>query len=191
MYAEWFGFKGLSLVLLGLTLGAQVILRSFSVRHIRIAISTSCVAIFGLVAYLVYLQHALWSAHPLGKFFLPPHRSIDYFWDYVLSRIIGPWAIALFAACVAGYIAYALNKRFHGRFFEKEEPFLFALAVFLTGYPGFFFYIALMLVGGIFFSMLRKMGRAPFYYLWLPLAISAILIQNWLIPEPFLNLFNL
>lgn len=191
MSVEWFGFKGLSMVLLGLTLGAQVILRSFSVRHLRIIIATSFVVIFGLASYLSYLQYAFWHTLQFQKYFLPPYRSISYFLGFAFSRIIGPWVIAFFAALVFGYAAYALNKRYGERFFEKEEPMLFGLAVFLTGYPGFLFYVPLFLLGGALLSIFHRGTRTPFYYLWLPLAIFAILIQNWLIPEPFLKLFNL
>jgi len=34
-------------------------------------------------------------------------------------------------------------------------------------------------------------GRAPLYYFWLPMAISAILIKSWLIPQAWLDIFIL
>jgi hypothetical protein len=38
---------------------------------------------------------------------------------------------------------------------------------------------------------LLSRGRAPLYYFWLPMAISAILIKSWLIPQPWLDVFIL
>ncbi|MEK7076889.1 MAG: hypothetical protein AAB967_01520, partial [Patescibacteria group bacterium] len=113
---------------------------------------------------------------------------------YVGSRYLAPPAIALLAAIIFGYAAWFLNKKFGERFFENEEPALFALGVFLAGYPGFLFYIPLVLVIGILlaihYSLLKK-GRTPFYYLWLPTAIFAILIKVFMIPPELLLQFNL
>ena len=93
-----------------------------------------------------------------------------------------------------GYAARVMNERHDKRFFEREEPLFFALGIFLSGYPGFLFYILTVFLIGILLSLyyaVMNKGRAPLYYAWFPAALFAILITNWAVPESFLNFFKL
>ena len=95
---------------------------------------------------------------------------------------------------LVAYAARCLNRRFENRFFEKEEIQIIGLGIFLTGWPGFLFYLIFVLIVGVLltttYSLLTK-GRAPLYFLWLPLAILTILAKNWLIPQEILRAFIL
>lgn len=203
--AEWIAFFVLIVIL-----GAQLKLRSFAVKHIRRVFYFSVVLTLGIVLYWSYFQYQLWRDNLLSKFFLPPHQSINYFLGYVGARFFGPWLIAVGAAMLSLAAAYYLNKRFGGRFFEDEEPFLFALGVLLVGYPGFLFYIPLLFVFYLLFQLSvnlrlllqkRKDGKIPrqsassprvsAYWLWLGTAILAILIKIFWIPKELLAWFNL
>ena len=120
------------------------------------------------------------------KYALPPHQGLYYFFSYVGVRFLGPWVLAFLAALLVSRLAKKLNKRFEDRFFESEEIELMTLGIFLTGYPGFFIYLILILGVGSLVSVVYTLfskGRMPFYYLWIPLALSAIIIENWLIPK--------
>ncbi|MBI3589446.1 MAG: hypothetical protein HY093_03510 [Candidatus Liptonbacteria bacterium] len=143
----------------------------------------SGVLIFSLLTYWSYLQYELWSGEGgFGKFLLPPYQSIYYFFSYVGVRFFGPWILAFFAAILVSRLAKFLNRRFEERFFEPEEIELIALGTFLAGYPGFFFYLALILTVGVLFSafyLLLSKGRLPLYYFWIPLAIFAIIMKIW------------
>jgi hypothetical protein len=95
---------------------------------------------------------------------------------------------------VFGFAAHYYNQRYDERFFEKEEIPILGLGIFLTGYPGFFYYIALVLIAAVIESVyftVRKRGRAPLYYIWLPLAVFAIILKNWLLPEWWVLFFKL
>ncbi len=183
-----------SLVVLGLAFGAQVFLRSFCVRHIKKIFYFSVAGIFGIVSYWTYLQHKAWAHDPFGKHFLPPDQPISYFISYVGTRFFGSWLLALAAAMIIPYLAKLLNRRYGERFFENEEIPLMGLGIFLTGWPGFLFYIPLVLIVGVLyslFSILHSKERAPLYFLWLPLAICAILAIHIFISQEVLRVFIL
>lgn len=183
-----------SLILLGLILGAQACRRSFCLRYVNFAWRLSMAGIFSASLYWAWNQYQLWKASELSKFFLPPYQGIDYYIFYVGQRIFAPWIISLVVAVVISRVAEFFNRKYGERFFESEEIPLMALGIFLTGYPGFLFYLILIFIGGILLStfyFLLSRGRAPLYYFWLPMAISAILIKNWLIPQAWLDVFIL
>ncbi|MBI4094279.1 MAG: hypothetical protein HY436_00545 [Candidatus Liptonbacteria bacterium] len=189
MTSEWLG-----LILLGVAVGAQVTLRSFSVRYVKLLLRLSVAIFFGLAGYAVYLQYALWQASPPAKFLLPPYEDIGYFVGYAGTRFVAPLLIALLAAALGGAAAFWMNRRFGERFFEAEEPALFSLGIFLTGYPAFLLYMILMLLFGALLAtsyQLLARGRAPLYWAWLPVAILAILLKIYVVPEYVIKFFNL
>jgi len=184
----------LSLGIAVLVFGAQVFLRPLGVQKVRAFFYFVVLCIFGLLTYWTYLQYSLWASGGASKYFLPPYQGITYFIGYVGVRIWGPWIVALFFALLIPFAARAAHKRLGERFFEDEEPYLIALGIFLSGYPGFLFYIPVVLILGLLlttcYSLLTK-RRAPFYFLWMPAAIIAILITHFLIPGSLLVQFNL
>lgn len=188
--AEVFG-----LVSLCLTWGAQVFIRSFLVRYVRAVFFTSAVVVFVIALYFSYLQYFAWQENSVTKFFLPPYQGVGYFIEYVGSRIVGEWVIAFLAALLLGFTAHRLNRRFGERFLEPEEPWFLALGVFLSGYPGFLFYMILMLFFGLLFStfyfLLSRGRRAPLYFVWLPMAVLAIIVEKLLIPHSTVVQFRL
>ena len=172
--------------------------KSFS-SFLRIAWIISVLAIFGTLVYWAVLQYRLWAGNDLTKTLLPPYQSFGYFYSYVGKRFFAPWLIALLFAIVVSRVSKLLNKKYGERFFENEEIELISFGIFLTGYPGFFIYLILILVLGVLFStfftllnfFLEKLGRAssllskgrlPLYYFWIPTAILAIIIKLWLFP---------
>jgi hypothetical protein len=62
----------------------------------------------------------------------------------------------------------------------------------LVGYPGIFIYAPLMFGAGIILSLiyaLAKQGRAPLYFLWIPVAISTILLMQGILPRGVVDIF--
>jgi len=184
-----------SLIVLGLTLGAQLMRRSFLVHSIKYIWRIAALGYFVLSVYWSWALYEAWQGNSLMRFVLPPYNSD---WNYYISKvavdIFGPWVIALVVGVAFGLFAHYMNARSGERFFEKEEIPILALGIFLTGYPGFLFYIFFVLFAAIFQSLYytaRGKGRAPLYYFWLPLAILAIIIKNWLLPQDFLSQFKL
>ena len=145
------------------------------------------------VLYWTATQYRVWHGDPVAKFLLPPYQSWSYFIGYVSDRFIGPFILSIAAAIFLMYIARTLNRRFGGRFFEPEEPVLFGIGVFLCGYPGMVFYVPLMLLVGALLTLwyqLRAKGRAPLYFLWLPVSLLAILITYFLLPPVLIAQFG-
>ena len=184
----------LALIVFGLTMGAQVIRRSFSARAVKYIFIASGVFVFAALSYLTYRQYLAWEENPLMKYSLPPYRGWDYFFSYVGYRLFAPWLISLLAAIVLARFAEYLNHRFDERFFEREETWLMMLGIFLAGYPGFLFYIILILLAATvvsFFYSLFLHRRLPLYYFWMPMAIAAVFLRIWLVPVPVSNVFVL
>jgi len=95
------------------------------------------------------------------------------------------------------FSAKALNKKYQERFFEPEEPYFGALAIFLSAHPGWIFYaiavILIYLLVHILLSLVacRLSLRLSLYHLWLPVAIFVIIIQRWLELLPLWSLLKI
>lgn len=181
-------------LILILTMGAQLTRRSFLVRVAKFITPVAAVFIFSIVSYWSVLQYRVFEASTLSRLLLPPHMSIFYFLRYVGNRFFSSWLLALAAAVLISGIADYLNRKYGERFFEKEELSFIRIGVFLTGYPGFLFYLIIALTCGVAYSAyysFRFKERASFYYLWLPAAIFAMIIKTWFIPDSFLAQFNI
>jgi membrane associated rhomboid family serine protease len=126
-----------------------------------------------------------WKQNELSSYLLPPYQSINYFIYYCFNRFFAAYAISAIASFLFLFGAKLLNRKCGERFFEPEEPFWGALGVFLSGFPGFIFY-ALILSGAylalhFYFWVRRRPDRIPLYYLWLPAALFAIIMNNFII----------
>lgn len=151
--------------------------------------------IIGWYGYLTYSQYLIWRLGPPGIFFLPPYREIGYLLEYHLTRFLLYYIISLIVGGGLIALSYYGNKRFGERFFDAEEPYLGALAIFLlgnrawlSGFAWIFYFLGLAglyLVFHIFFLAKNKFNkmrseqavRIPLYWLWLPGAIVAMIIS--------------
>ncbi len=183
-FADKFSIAVLILSFLG-----QLFNRQLFAKHVKSIFFFVISVLFGSSFYYAFLLYKSWKTNPLSVLLLPPHRDWSYFVYYAGSRIFAPFIVALVFALIFKFVSEFLNRRFNERFLETEESWLFALGIFGTGYPGFIFYAPLMLVTGLllsFFYAAAGKGRAPFFYLWLPVAIFAILLKSQ-IPQSALN----
>lgn len=179
-----------SILILLSSAAAQLTNRFFVGKYIRTVFCFGVFAQFCWAFYVAFLQYGAWKISKISVFLLPPYKNWSYFLSYVGWRIFLPLALALFSAFVLKFVCEFLNRRFGERFLEEEEGWLLALGVFLAGYPGFLFYIPMMLVAGIFMSFFYRFfgkERAPLFYAWLPVAVFAILLTSW-IPKSVLGL---
>jgi len=169
-------------------------MRSFLLRWLKYIFLLGVGLVFGSASYLTLLLYQNWKNGELTELFLPPHQSPGYFFSYAGYHFFVPWLISLLAAILVSRLAERGNKRFGERFFETEEIGMMRLSIFLVGYPGILFYAILTLVSGLLFSifyLLNSRGRAPLYYLWLPLGIAVILAEKFLIPASLIRFFTL
>ncbi|MDP3052839.1 MAG: hypothetical protein Q8N22_02715 [bacterium] len=167
--------------------------RSETTNNIRIykyLFLFSVILILGWACFQSYQQYQIFSASPISKFFLPPHQSIAYFLKYSFTHFFKNYLISLGAGLLFLWLANLLNHRYQKRFFEEEELYLGALAIFIMGQPLWMIYfIAVMSVGvlgTLFFHVSCFMfhvssRRFPFYYLWLPVAILVLIIGKILV----------
>jgi len=176
----------LNLIIIGFLWGTSVFGGRFFLLKNRkpLLMILILVQIAGL-SYLSRSQFFLWQENPISKFLIPPYKSLDYFIYYVGTRFWLPYLISLIIALLVLWIALIFNKRKGGRFFQKEEPYLLALAIFATGHPGWIVYFLLVLfvtlTWGIVSSVLfKKMERISYYYLWLPAGAATLILGKLL-----------
>ena len=143
--------------------------------------------IFAYYFYLVYAQYIAWrDGGSFTQLLVPPHQSIAYVFGYHFTRFGLYYLISLVAALLLLVLANRFNIKFKRRFFEDEEPYLGALAVFILGnpvwnYAWIYYIIALLLIASLVTSyrllITKENRRFSLYWLWLPVAILVILIK--------------
>jgi len=198
-----------SVIFIAVILGAQIVrsflgerfkiadfLRTYELRIHKSIFLFSIFVIFLLLFYQSYLQYQVWLSDELSKNFLEASVKIDslninisYFIFYVVTRFFAPYFISLAAALIFFIFAKKLNKRYNEKFFEPEELYLGALALFLTSWPGaMFYFIGLILIYLLIHFLLLVISHkslvVSLYYLWMPTAIFVILINKWLSTLP-------
>lgn len=175
----------LSLLILGIGLGTQLWLRSFGVWVYGLLATLAVLAVFGDAARTSVIQYSLWSHHPVSRFLLPPYEGWGYFFMYAGMRFFAPFLISFAAALCAAGTMWWINRRYHERFFYHEEYWYAALSFFLVGYPGWLVYLILLLGVYVVIHACQLLffhgrdARISLYYLWIPAAIFAILINTY------------
>lgn len=153
------------------------------------------ILVFSVLVSNSWQLHNLWRENEVSKFLLPPYTSIDYFLFYVGTRFFAPYGISLVIALLFLWLAKFINQRYHGRFFYDEECYFGALGIFLSSHPGWLFYAIFLLFIYLlthFFLLFvsHSLERLSLYYLWLPAAISVIIIDRWLQVSPIWQIFK-
>ncbi len=195
----------IKITILILTLGASCLIGRFFVNGLRITnkiliykyvFFITVFIIFTLLFYQSYLQFEVWSHNELSKFLLPPYQTLDYFIYYSFFKFFAPYFMSLLASLIFLFTAKFLNKKYQERFFEQEELYFGALAIFLVGHPGWLFYAVILitfyfLLSTFYFLLLKRQKRLSLYYWWIPVGIFVILIERWLQVVPFWQLLKI
>ncbi len=148
-------------------------------------------------AYLIfigYLQFRAFQAGPLGLT-LGQSDTLKWFFGYVQLHFWNQYLVSFAGGLLFFFIARYFNKKFNERFFWGEELYLASTAILLVGYPGWFFYIAALLVlatlGSAFLALRRRGERFPIYHLWIPAAIAThLFIGFWASHQGWWNTFR-
>ncbi len=138
-------------------------------------------AAFAYLMYLGFLQFKAFQSSFLGLT-LGTRSGFSWFLGYVSLHFWNEYLFSLAAAILFALVAGYFNKKYHERFFEREELYLIALGILLTGYPGFIFYIPFVLLASIIVSafFVRRGERLPLYHFWMPVAfLSVLVIHLW------------
>ncbi len=162
-------------------------------RIVKMLCAAAVFIVAASVLCLMAAQYMAWSeAGPPAAYLVPPHQSMSYVISYVFAREGASYAVSLTAALALAAVMTWANRRHKERFFEKEEPYLAALAVFLLGDPSapyaWLWYIGAVLLAAALSASFRLLitshqlpvtsYRFSLYYLWLPLALGVILVES-------------
>ncbi len=162
-------------------------------------LSVALTLIFSFAVYNSWQQYQLWQGDATAKFLLPPYQTFDYFVYYARYHFFNPYLISLMIGILFFFGAKKMNERFAGRFFEPIEPYLLMISLFVSGTPGWFFYLIFLLLANLAGNLYLtykfhktdkpdradKSDRISFYYYWLSVAIFTILISRWLAVLPW------
>lgn len=173
-------FFYLFLGILVLTTWLQIYRRPLAARLAsRIFLYSSGFALAYLI-WIGFLQFRAFQSGVLGLT-LGTRETFLWFLGYTRLHFWNEYLLSLPVAVLFALIALYFNKRYHERFFENEELYLIALGILLVGYPGFIFYIPLVLLISIVTSLIfvRRGGRLPLYHFWAPVAAAALLIAHF------------
>jgi len=150
--------------------------RYFVFRYLFIG---AVIFIFVLAGHLSYQQYQIWSGNKLSVFLLPPYAPISYFLGYSFTHFFKNYLISLGAGILFLIGASWLNNKHQKRFFEEEEPYMGALAIFAAGHPFWMFYFlgifSVGVVGTLYLKIIRSERRFPFYNFWFPVSIIFLL----------------
>ena len=148
-----------------------------------------CVAAASLFAFLFIvsaLQYRAMAADPFARLFLPPHQSLKYFVIAVAwARIFAPYVTSFLVSLIFLFVSERYNRKFGGKFFERDETYIGSLSIFLVGHPQWIFYLVSLIVLYVLVQLYVRFvnrkpeERVPLYYLWVPTAIFVILISKY------------
>lgn len=173
----------LSLFILAGVFGTLIFQRPFLVKYLSLVVFAVLTAVFSWLVFLSIELYRFWQGDHLGRYLLPPYARYDYFLLYVFFRFFLPYLISLSISGLFVWIMNSANRKFGGRFFEKEELGMAFLAIFLAGHPGWIIYFIFLCLSYLLWHLCSRIKgakniRLPLYYLWIPVGILVILINN-------------
>lgn len=129
---------------------------------------------------LCVLQYQAWHESPGLAFLLPPYQGIGYFITFVSLRYLLPVGIAIVCGTA---LLRVLRRPSWERFLYQDEPYIVASACIAVGYPGIMIYLPACIIFFLVYSlgstlMKGKDARVSMRYLWIPLAVCVMILNN-------------
>ncbi|MDP3880638.1 MAG: hypothetical protein Q8Q32_00435 [bacterium] len=158
--------------------GAQLKLRSFLLKKIKLILTTAILAPAITLLGYSYILYGIWlNSPPPIRYFLPPHSPISYYFFTIGRRFWISYFIALLIALIFLLLMQSIKKERRGLIFEKEEPYLICAALVLVGHPFWIIYLLFSILIYLIFSFAAKGKRISLYYLWMPIAILILALS--------------
>lgn len=168
------------------TIGARVLSRPFVVVRAGMIFWTAVLGVSAVLTIMSHLQFEAWANGALiTQHLVPPLGGHRYFLLYIWWRFWAPYVISFVISGIFFWLARFYNRRHDGGFFYDDEYYFIALGIFLTGQPGWIFYLLAMAIIAFFITLVRhiflhRMDKVSLYDFWLPVAVFVILSMTWL-----------
>lgn len=165
-------FFYVALGILGLTAVLEFSFPRFLKRHASRIFLYSVLFVGAYLIYIGYLQFKAFQSGVLSDV-LGTQKGFAWFLNYTQLHFWNQYLLSFAGGILFFLIARFFNKKYHERFFENEELYLASLGILLVGYPGWFFYVPLILILSALVSlvMTARGERLPLYHFWIPVAI--------------------
>jgi len=172
----------LSILLLGITLVIQVSDPKILEKHVKRIFLYSTGLIVAYFIYIGYLQYRAFQTDLMVSV-LGTTSGLKWFFGYVQTHYWNDYLISFPVAVLFVLLGNFFNKKYHERFFEHNEIYLAALGILLVGYPGFLFYLFLVLFAPLIASLLfvKRGERLALYYFWIPIALILVFSIEFLL----------
>lgn len=146
--------------------------------------------LFYYLFFLMRHQYVSWLHDEITRYLLPPYADVSYFLYYSFTHYFFAPMISFFIASITLIIVLYLNHWRRGTLFFKEEPYFLAVALFLSGHPGWIWYGIILFSVTFIYALVcwvvtRKIHRISYYHFWLPCAAISLaahrlfLIFDW------------
>ncbi len=99
----------------------------------------------GIKFISIYLEPIFYGINSFIKALIPSYDGGTYLLFYLLTRLWGEYIISFIFAELFLWAMLILNKKYDSRFFYDEEPYFGAVAIFLAGWPGWLYYLIILL----------------------------------------------
>jgi len=176
----------------------QLIKRSFLTSSLKKIFWIPVVAVFFSSVIFSIMQYRAWLANDVMRLVFESEDGLYAFLHNVFFAHFASYVLSLIFAGILAWSMMIINRRSGNKFFENEEILIAFLAGFLTGFPGFLFFLLGLIITYLVAHLLniliwRKLENRviPLYYFWLPVALSVIIISEiWLSRLPFWGLLS-
>lgn len=185
-------FFYITLGILILTAAVEFLFPQFLKRHASRILLYSMLIVGAYTIYIGFLQFQAFNSGILSSQ-LGTKSGFLWFLSYVQLHFWNQYLLSFLGGLLFFFIARYFNRKFGERFFWNEELYLASLGIFLVGYPGWFFYIILILgitlIGTI--AVMRRGTRFPLYHVWIPAAIAThLLVGFWAVHQSWWSSFR-
>jgi len=181
----------LSLIILSLLWGAQILKRPFLVRHRKLTFLVSALILALALLWLTHLQFiAMAAAGVPAKYLIPPFTPLSSFLFSLWSRLYSRWMLSFLISTIFLVGVHLLKKSWTNRWFEADEPYLIATAILLIGHPQWLAYLITVIIAYLCAALIQtirrgKHERVSLYKFWLPVAIAFVLLSPFIKQIPF------
>jgi len=174
------------LAIIILAIAFLIIITQKEFRKVKIVFWPSVTAVFITAVIKSIFLYSGWANNSFTRSFLPPYNSINYFLLYSGFKFFFPYFLSLAVASLFIFWMKSANRKRGNIFFEKEEPYLAGLGIFLSGHPGWMIYLLTVVFCYLIIHLFQRLKRiknkrVPLYHLWIPVGLFVILINAfWL-----------
>lgn len=115
-----------------------------------------------------------WKHGPIGKYFIPPYKSIFYFFIYCFTNYYSNFLLTIGGSFSVGLLFWIFKEENR---IDSLEMWLAILAAFFSGWPNLIIFLGLILLLAIFYSFIQNYIKREKkrIFLFFPIIIACLI----------------